>query len=230
MQSAIVVFPGSNRERDVALALERANGKKPIMLWHRDTELPACDLVVLPGGFSYGDYLRCGSMASQSPIMQAVKAFAAKGGAVLGICNGFQILTESGLLPGVMLQNGSLKFIAKKVRLRIDQPDSPFTNHFQGHQVIQVPVAHNEGAYFADDKTLDELEGEGRVAFRYVDADGAATAAGNPNGAARNIAGILSPNRRVLGMMPHPENATDLLHGGIDGLPMFTSIAESLAA
>lgn len=230
MQSAIVVFPGSNRERDVAMALERADGKKPIMLWHQDTELPKCDLVVLPGGFSYGDYLRCGAMASQSPIMQAVKAFADQGGAVLGICNGFQILTESGLLPGVMLQNGSLRFIAKKVRLRIDQPDSPFTNKFQGHQVIEVPVAHNEGAYFADDKTLDELEGEGRVAFRYVDADGAATDAGNPNGAARNIAGILSPNRRVLGMMPHPENATDILHGGIDGLPLFTSITESLAA
>tara|TARA_Y100000588_G_scaffold135010_1_gene148446 strand:+ start:961 stop:1677 length:717 start_codon:yes stop_codon:yes gene_type:complete len=230
LKAAIVVFPGSNRERDVALALERASGNKPVMLWHRDSELPKCDLVVLPGGFSYGDYLRCGAMASQSPIMRAVKEYADKGGAVIGICNGFQILTESHLLPGVMLQNSSLRFIARKVHLRVEQTDSPFTQHFKTGQTIHVPVAHNEGAYFADDATLDQLEGEGRVAFRYVEPNGEATPAGNPNGAARNIAGILSANQRVLGMMPHPENATDILHGGIDGLPLFTSIAEKLAA
>ena len=230
LKAAIVVFPGSNRERDVASALTRASGQEPTMLWHQDTELPKCDLVVLPGGFSYGDYLRCGSMASQSPIMRAVKDFADKGGAVLGICNGFQILTESHLLPGVMLQNSSLRFIARKVHLRVDQTDSPYTKHFEPGHVMHVPVAHNEGAYFADDATLDQLEGQGRVAFRYVEPDGTMSLKGNPNGAARNIAGILSENRRVLGMMPHPENATDILHGGEDGLPMFTSIAEALAA
>jgi phosphoribosylformylglycinamidine synthase subunit PurQ / glutaminase len=230
MQAAIVVFPGSNRERDVRIALRNASGKDPVMVWHRDSELPKCDLVVLPGGFSYGDYLRCGAMASQSPIMQEVKAFADKGGAVMGICNGFQILTESGLLPGALLRNGSLRFIARKVRLRVDQPESPYTSRFNSHDVIEVPVAHNEGAYFADESTLNELEGEGRVAFRYVDADASASAAGNPNGAARNIAGILSANRRVLGMMPHPENAIDPRHGGTDGQGLFASIAESLAS
>ena len=230
MQAAIVVFPGSNRERDVGIALRKASGRDPVLVWHRDDRLPKCDLVVLPGGFSHGDYLRCGAMASQSPVMQAVKNFATGGGAVIGICNGFQILTESGLLPGALRRNSSLRFIARKVRLRIDQTDSPFTAHFTSKQVISVPVAHNEGAYFADDDTLDRLEGEGRVAFRYVDADAEASSGGNPNGAARNIAGILSDNRRVLGLMPHPENATDPLHGGVDGMPLFSSIAEKLAS
>jgi phosphoribosylformylglycinamidine synthase len=211
MKAGIVVFPGINRERDMAIALERASGRKPRMIWHRETDLQDLDLIVIPGGFSYGDYLRCGAMAAQSPVMDSIRAHAARGGHVLGVCNGFQIMVEAQLLPGALLRND-------------------FTAHYQRGQVIRAPMAHGDGNYFADDATLDRLEGEGLVAFRYVEPDGSVTPAANRNGSARNIAGILSPNRRVLGLMPHPEDLVDPLMGGTDGAPLFEGLAASLAA
>lgn len=221
MNATILLFPGTNRERDMAIALQRATGRKPSITFHRETELPAgTDLVVLPGGFSHGDYLRCGAMAAQSPIMPAVRAFAEGGGHVLGVCNGFQILCEAGLLPGALLQNAGLRFLSMDTLLRVERAGTPFTNHWQKGATFRAPMAHGDGNYFADDATLDRLEGEGLVAFRYAD--------GNRNGAARDIAGILSPNLRVLGLMPHPEDLVDPLMGGEDGLPLFTSLAESL--
>ena len=223
MKAAICVFPGTNRERDMAIALERASGRKPLMLWHRETELPAgLDLVVLPGGFSYGDYLRCGAMAAQSPIMAAVKAFAAKGGHVLGVCNGFQMLTEAGLLPGALLRNASLRFLAMDCTMRVERVDTPYTSHFQTGATFRATMAHGDGNYFCDPNTLAELESEGRIVFRYEGE--------NRNGSLHAIAGICSPNARVLGLMPHPENCVDPLVGGTEGLPMFSSIVESLAA
>ncbi|MCU0887110.1 MAG: phosphoribosylformylglycinamidine synthase subunit PurQ [Rubritepida sp.] len=223
MRAAICVFPGTNRERDMALALERASGRRPAMLWHRETALPAgLDLVVLPGGFSYGDYLRCGAMAAQSPIMAAVRDFAARGGHVLGVCNGFQMLTEAGLLPGALLRNASLRFLAMDCAMRVERADTPYTRHFQRGQIFRATMAHGDGNFFCDAATLAQLEGEGRVVFRYEGA--------NPNGSVNAIAGICSANARVLGLMPHPENAVDAVIGGTEGLPMFTSIAESLAA
>src|SRR4051812_17836553 len=231
MKAAIILFPGINRERDMALALARATGRKPQLLWHRDTALPAgLDLVVLPGGFSYGDYLRCGAMAAQSPIMQAVKAFAARGGHVLGVCNGFQMLTEAGLLPGALLRNASLRFLSMDCHMRVERADTPFTCRFQRGQVFRSTMAHGDGNYFADDPTLDRLEGEGLVALRYATPAGEVTAAASRNGSARGIAGILSPNLRVLGLMPHPENQVDPLIDGTDGLPLFESLAANLAA
>ena len=222
MKASIVVFPGTNRERDMAIALQRATGRKPDMLWHRDTELPAgTDLVVLPGGFSYGDYLRCGAMAAQSPIMAAVRAHAERGGHVLGVCNGFQMLTEAGLLPGALLQNASLRFLAMDCAMRVERADTAFTHHFQRGQTFRATMAHGDGNYFCDDETLARLEGENLVALRYEGE--------NPNGSRNAIAGILSPNLRVLGLMPHPENCVDPLVGGTDGMPMFTSLAESFA-
>ncbi|MCU0944489.1 MAG: phosphoribosylformylglycinamidine synthase subunit PurQ [Rubritepida sp.] len=223
MRAAICVFPGTNRERDMALALERASGRRPAMLWHRETALPAgLDLVVLPGGFSYGDYLRCGAMAAQSPIMAAVRDFAARGGHVLGVCNGFQMLTEAGLLPGALLRNASLRFLAMDCAMRVERADTPYTRHFQRGQIFRATMAHGDGNFFCDAATLAQLEGEGRVVFRYEGA--------NPNGSVNAIAGICSANARVLGLMPHPENAVDAVIGGTEGLPMFTSIVESLAA
>jgi phosphoribosylformylglycinamidine synthase len=201
------------------------------MLWHRDTELPAgLDLVVLPGGFSYGDYLRCGAMAAQSPIMQAVKAHASRGGHVLGVCNGFQMLTEAGLLPGALLRNASLRFLSMDCHMKVERADTAFTNRFQRGQVFRSTMAHGDGNYFADDATLDRLEGEGLVALRYATPQGEVTAAANRNGSARSIAGVLSPNLRVLGLMPHPENQVDPLIDGTDGLPLFESLAENFAA
>ena len=230
MKAGIVVFPGTNRERDMAQALARATGQAPLMLWHRDTALPAgLDLVVLPGGFSYGDYLRCGAIAALSPIMRAVGEFASKGGHVLGVCNGFQILCEAQLLPGALLCNASLRFLSNDCFMRIEQTGSPFTHHYQRGEVIRAPMAHGDGNYFADDTTLDQLEGEGRVALRYVAPDGSDDTAWNFNGAARAIAGILSENRRVLGLMPHPENLTDPLCGGTDGAPLFAGLAAAFA-
>jgi phosphoribosylformylglycinamidine synthase len=230
MKAAIILFPGINRERDMALALARVTGSKPQMLWHRDTELPTgLDLVVLPGGFSYGDYLRCGAMAAQSPIMQAVKAHAARGGHVLGVCNGFQMLTEAGLLPGALLRNASLRFLSMDCHMVVERADTAFTSRFQRGQVFRSTMAHGDGNYFADDATLDRLEGEGLVALRYATPQGEVTAAANRNGSARNIAGVLSPNLRVLGLMPHPENQVDPLIDGTDGLPLFESLAESFA-
>jgi phosphoribosylformylglycinamidine synthase subunit PurQ / glutaminase len=229
MKAAVVVFPGSNREHDILDALERSSGKKPLLVWHGERDLPPVDLIVLPGGFSYGDYLRTGAMAAHSPIMREVKARADKGVPVLGVCNGFQILCESGLLPGVLLRNVSLNFICKNVGLKVETSDSLFTRRYNAGDVLSVPVAHGEGNYFADPKTLDTLEGEGRVAFRYCTADGAVNAEGNANGSARNIAGIFNAKKNVLGMMPHPENATDPRLGSTSGKPLFDALAEVVA-
>jgi phosphoribosylformylglycinamidine synthase subunit PurQ / glutaminase len=229
MKAAVVVFPGSNREHDIVDALERSSGQKPQLVWHSERDLPKVDLIVLPGGFSYGDYLRTGAMAAHSPIMREVKARADKGVPVLGVCNGFQILCESGLLPGVLLRNVSLNFICRNVGLRVESSDSLFTRRYNAGDVLSVPVAHGEGNYFADPKTLDTLEGEGRVAFRYCTAEGAVNADGNANGSARNIAGIFNAKKNVLGMMPHPENATDPKLGSTSGKPLFDALAEALA-
>ena len=231
MKSAIIVFPGTNRERDMAIALERVSGRKPAMVFHLDTALPAgTDLVVLPGGFSHGDYLRCGAMAAQSPIMKAVRDFAEGGGLVLGVCNGFQILTEAGLLPGALLRNATLRFLSMDCHMRVERADTPFTQHWQKGAVFRSPMAHGDGNYFCDDATLARLNGEGLVAFRYATPEGAITAAANRNGARDNIAGILSPNLRICGLMPHPEDLVDPLMGGEDGLPLFTSLLDSLAS
>jgi phosphoribosylformylglycinamidine synthase subunit PurQ / glutaminase len=229
MKSAVIVFPGSNRENDVVDAIERSSGQKPVLVWHRDTDVPQVDLIVLPGGFSYGDYLRTGAIAAKSPVMHEVIRRAEKGTAVIGICNGFQILCESGLLPGILLRNVSLKFICRNVGLKVETSQSLFTQRYQTGDVLSVPVAHGDGNYFADPATLDRLEGEGRVAFRYCAADGAVTAAANPNGSARNIAGIFNKTKNVLGLMPHPENATDPLLGSTSGKPLFDSLVDALA-
>jgi len=220
VKSAVIVFPASNCDRDAQVALTEMTGKAPAMVWHRDSELPDVDLVVIPGGFSYGDYLRCGAMAAQSPVMRAVRAHAERGGAVLGICNGFQVLTESHLLPGALLRNAGLRFVCKPVPLTVEETQSAFTRRYDKGQTVVFPVAHGEGNYFADEETLDRLEGEGRIAFRYQ---------ANPNGSARDIAGILSQKRNVLGMMPHPERVVDPLTGGTDGRALFQSLIESLS-
>jgi len=220
MHAAVIVFPGSNCDRDLAVAFERA-GAKVSMVWHKDTALPeGVDIIGVPGGFSFGDYLRCGAIAANSPICRSVVAHAEKGGYVLGICNGFQVLTETGLLPGVLLRNANLKYICKPVDLRVETADSPFTAGYDAGQVITVPIAHHDGNYYADSETLKRLHGDARVAFTYVD---------NPNGSADDIAGVLSSNRRVLGMMPHPERMAEPLHGGTLGAPMFDSLVAQLA-
>ena len=229
MKAAIVVFPGSNRERDAEAALTQAMGKKPIMVWHRDTELPDVDLVLVPGGFSYGDYLRCGAIAAHSPILREVKARADKGMAVIGVCNGFQIITEAGLLPGVLQRNASLKFVCRNVGLKVETSQSLFTSQYEQGQVLSIPVAHAEGNFFADEKTLDELEANGQVAFRYCGPDGEFDDEHNPNGSARNIAGIFNRTKNVLGLMPHPENAIEPLQGSVDGKPLFQSMVEALS-
>jgi phosphoribosylformylglycinamidine synthase I len=229
VKAVVVIFPGSNRERDVCAALRQASGHQPARVWHRDSELPAADLIVLPGGFAYGDYLRCGAMAAHSPVMREVRARAEKGVAVLGICNGFQVLTEAGMLPGALLPNRSLKFICREVQLRVETNETIFTCGYAAGQAIRVPVAHHDGNYFADAETLDRLEGEGLVAFRYCDAQGALDEVANVNGSARAIAGIFNPARTVLGLMPHPENATDPLLGGTDGQAFFTGLTGALS-
>ena len=220
MKSTVVVFPASNCDRDVAVALQKATGKKPDMVWHGDAELPASDLIILPGGFSYGDYLRAGAMAAKSPIMKAVIERAKSGTPVLGICNGFQILCEMELLPGALLRNAGLDFICETASLRVENTSSIFTKGFDAGQYVDFPVAHHDGNYFADDATLDKLEGDGRVAFRYVN---------NPNGSARDIAGIVNEEGNVLGMMPHPERAISPLLGGIDGVQFFETVAKIAA-
>jgi len=222
MKSAVIVFPASNCDRDAQTALKQLTGKDPHMVWHQDSALPDVDLVVLPGGFSYGDYLRCGAMASQSAVMKAVKAHAEKGGAVVGICNGFQVLTETQMLPGALMRNADLKFVCRPVKLTVEETQSAFTRKYSKGQEISIPVAHGEGNYFADDETLNRLEGENRVAFRYAEGD-------NPNGSARNIAGILNEKRNVLGLMPHPERVVDPLLGGEDGKALFQSLIETLS-
>ena len=217
MKSAVLLFPGINRENDMVLALEKTTGVKPHVVWHTETTLPKVDLVVVPGGFSYGDYLRCGAIAARSPIMAVVKAKALKGLKVLGVCNGFQIITEAGLLPGVLVRNAGLKFVCKQVRLRIENNQTFFTNKAAMGAVVSCPVAHGEGNYIADADTLKRLEGEGRVVFRYVEHT-------NPNGAANDIAGICNEAGNVIGMMPHPENMIEALHGRQDCLPLFESL------
>jgi phosphoribosylformylglycinamidine synthase len=222
MKSAVIVFPASNCDRDAQTALKQMTGKDPHMVWHQDTSMPDVDLVVLPGGFSYGDYLRTGAMAAQSPVMRAVKAHAEKGGAVIGICNGFQVLTETHMLPGALMRNADLKFVCRPVTMTVEETQSAFTRHYSKGQTVTFPVAHGDGNYFADDETLNRLEGENRVVFRYADGD-------NPNGSARNIAGILNEKRNVLGLMPHPERVVDPLLGGEDGQALFRSLIETLA-
>ena len=228
MKAAIVIFPGSNREHDVAMALQRATGHEPVRVWHRDGNLPEADLIVLPGGFAYGDYLRCGAMAAHSPIMREVKARAERGTPVLGICNGFQVLTEAGMLPGALLPNRSLSFTCKDVHLRVENNQTIFTCGYAAGQTIRVPVAHHDGGYTADRATLDRLEDRGLVAFRYCGASGALGDEDNFNGSAHAIAGVFNDSRTILGLMPHPENATDPLLGGTDGCAFFAGLADVL--
>ncbi|MEQ8747591.1 phosphoribosylformylglycinamidine synthase subunit PurQ [Pyruvatibacter sp.] len=229
MKAAVVTFPGSNCDRDTLVALERITGRAPIKVWHTETELPQADLVVLPGGFTYGDYLRSGAMAARSPVMAAVKKRAADGAYVLGICNGFQMLTETGLLPGALMRNAGLRFLCKDVHLSVERNDTPFTQKYAAGKTIRIPIAHHDGNYFTDDDTLARLEGEGRVAFRYVTKSGAPGDDANPNGSRANIAGIYSEDLRVLGMMPHPERLIEPALGGSDGRPMFEGLMEALS-
>jgi phosphoribosylformylglycinamidine synthase subunit PurQ / glutaminase len=220
LRSAVVTFPGSNCDRDMAVAIEAVSGVAPLPVWHGDAELPdRLDLIALPGGFSYGDYLRSGAMAARSPIMAAVAAAAGRGVAVLGVCNGFQVLTEAGLLPGALMRNAEIRFVCREVPLLVENDHSLFTSAYQAGQAIRVPVAHHDGSYFADEATLDALEGEDRVAFRYAEA---------VNGSARHIAGVLNRAGNVLGMMPHPERAIEPAHGGSDGRALFESVIGNL--
>ena len=222
MKSAVVVFPGSNCDRDLAVALEQVTGCEPLMLWHRETEIPSgTDIIAVPGGFSYGDYLRSGAMAARSPIMRAVADAAARGVAVLGICNGFQILTEAGLLPGALMRNAGLSFICRDVKLMVENSQSIFTSRYDAGEAVTFPVAHMDGNYIADQETLERLEGEGRIAFRYAEP---------VNGSARNIAGILNDAGNVLGMMPHPERVIEPAHGKTDGRRLFEGLVETVAA
>lgn len=220
MKAAVIVFPGSNCDRDIAVALRQA-GAEVAMVWHKETGLPGgLDLVAIPGGFSFGDYLRCGAIAARSPVMRGVVDFAQTGGHVLGVCNGFQVLIEAGLLPGALMRNAGIKFVCDTVPLTVTA-DSAFTRGYGQGETVRYPIAHHDGNYFADAQTLARLEGEDRVAFRY---------AANPNGSTADIAGVLSANRRVLGLMPHPERAVDRGHGGTDGARMFTGLSEALSA
>ena len=229
MKSAVIVFPGSNCDRDMAVALTEASGRKAQMVWHKDASLPeGLDMVAIPGGFSFGDYLRCGAIAARAPIMRAVVDFAKRGGMVLGVCNGFQILIESELLPGALMRNKTLKFVCRDVHLAVETTDSPFTSAYGNRRVITVPIAHHDGDYFADADLLARLKGEDRIAFRYVDATGQPVPEANPNGSTDNIAGVLSDNRRVLGMMPHPERLADPELGGTDGRALFESLCAAL--
>jgi phosphoribosylformylglycinamidine synthase subunit PurQ / glutaminase len=219
MKFGVIVFPGSNCDHDAFYAVAHNLGQPAEFIWHDSASLDGVDAVILPGGFSYGDYLRCGAIAKFSPVMGAVKSFAAAGGLVLGVCNGFQILAEAGLLPGALLRNRSLRFVCRPVTLRVETTDSPFTNALRKGDALKMPVAHGEGCYYADERTLDELEAEDRVAFRYID---------NPNGSLRDIAGVLNRERNVMGLMPHPERATETLMGSCDGLGVFQSIMQAV--
>jgi phosphoribosylformylglycinamidine synthase I len=227
MKSAVLVFPGINRERDMARALRLISGRDPAMVWHAETDLPlGTDLVVVPGGFSYGDYLRCGAIAARAPIMSAVRAHAAAGRLVLGVCNGFQILCESGLLPGVLMRNAALKFICRDVFLRVERSDTPFTRGYNAGQVIRVPVAHGEGNYVTDAETLARIEGDGRVLYRYTAPDGSLDPKWNMNGASNAIAGVLGDRGNVLGLMPHPENHVEAALGSTDGRGLFAGLVD----
>ncbi len=217
MKSAVIVFPGLNRDRDMIAALTKVSGTAPHVVWHQDTDLPAVDLLVIPGGFSYGDYLRCGAIAARSPIMDKVRDHAARGGKVLGVCNGFQILIEAGLLPGALMRNTSLKFVCREVDLEAVNVDTPFTRGYRQGETFRCPVAHHDGNYFADSETLARLSGEGRIAFRYANGT-------NPNGSVHDIAGIFNDGKNVLGIMPHPENHVEAAHGGEGGKPLFAGL------
>lgn len=220
MKTAVIVFPGSNCDRDAQDALAQVTGSTPQMIWHKDAKLPdGLDLVMLPGGFSYGDYLRCGAMAGNSPIIADLKRHAERGGYILGVCNGFQVLCETGLLPGALMRNSNLHFVCRQQSLRVTASDTAFTSAYDVGDIISIPVAHHDGNYFADDSTLDTLEGDARIAFRYAETE-------NPNGSARDIAGILSENKRVLGMMPHPERAMGHHEGGSDGIALFEGLRQ----
>jgi len=220
MKSAVIVFPGSNCDRDMAVALREVSGQAPIMVWHRESTLPeGLDLIAVPGGFSYGDYLRSGAMAAQSPVMRAVKEASERGVSVLGVCNGFQILTEAGMLPGALMRNAGISFVCRDVNLKVENSQSAFTSRYQAGEEIVIPVAHHDGNYTADPETLDRIEGEGRVAFRY---------SGEVNGSARDIAGIINESGNVLGMMPHPERMIEPAHGRTDGRRLFEGILEAL--
>jgi phosphoribosylformylglycinamidine synthase I len=231
MRAVVILFPGSNREGDVARALHQASGVRPPILRHDETELPAgTDLVVLPGGFAYGDYLRCGAIAARAPIMEAVRAHAQRGGLVLGVCNGFQVLCEAGLLPGILMRNADLRFVCRMQHLRVENNGARFSKAYAQGQVVKVAIAHGEGNYVADSATIAQLEGQRRVAFRYCDAQGRVGGAANPNGSTNDIAGIYSEGFNVLGLMPHPENLIDPLVGGIDGRGMFASLTAASGA
>ena len=228
MRVSVIVFPGSNCDRDVAVSLKKFSNKSPLMIWHKETSLPDSDLIVLPGGFSYGDYLRCGSMAANSPIMKEVKKSAEKGSSILGICNGFQILTEAGLLPGTLIRNQGLSFICKNTSLKVENDKSFFTHNYNKNEIVNIPIAHNEGNYFADENVIKDIEDKNLVAFRYCNKNGDINEETNPNGSLKNIAGIINEKGNVLGMMPHPERATDDIAGLNDGEKFFTSIIESI--
>jgi phosphoribosylformylglycinamidine synthase len=231
MRAAVIVFPGSNCDRDVKVALEAVTGRPVHMVWHGETKLPHVDVIVLPGGFSYGDYLRCGAMAAHSNVMREVIARAKAGTPVLGICNGFQVLCETGLLPGVLQRNASLRFVCRDTYLKVEQTDTVFTRAYRPGEIVNLPVAHGDGNYFADQATLDRLEGEGRVVFRYVDpGTGLATPEANPNGAQRNIAGICDATRRIVALMPHPERHFEKILGSDDGRRVFESALQAMAA
>jgi phosphoribosylformylglycinamidine synthase len=230
MKSTVIVFPGSNCDRDMKVALEQVTGGPVDMAWHGDTDLKPSDLIVLPGGFSYGDYLRPGAMAAKSPIMASVIARAKAGTPLLGICNGFQVLCETGLLPGVLMRNASLRYVCRDIHVKVEQPDTPFTRAYGPGDVLRIPIAHHDGNYFADAATLDRLEGEGRVVVRYCDEAGEVTSAANPNGSQRNIAGICDTSRRIVGMMPHPERLFEAALGGSDGRGVIESITDAVRA
>jgi phosphoribosylformylglycinamidine synthase len=229
MKAAVIVFPGSNCDRDVQVALRQSMGSEPIMAWHKDSDFEKVDLIVLPGGFSYGDYLRCGAMAGKSPVMKEVVARANKGVAVLGICNGFQVLTECGLVPGALMRNADLRFVCRDVNIKVETSQSLFTAKYEQGQAIRIPVAHHDGNYYADDDTLNAMEDRGQIAFRYCDAGGDVSDAANPNGSQRNIAGIYNETKTVLGLMPHPERLSDPRLGGTDGRGLFDGLVEALS-
>ncbi len=229
MKAAVIVFPGSNCDRDVQVALRQSMGSEPLMVWHKDSDFDKVDLIVLPGGFSYGDYLRCGAMAANSPVMKEVVARAHKGVAVLGICNGFQMLTETGLVPGVLMRNADLRFVCRDVTIKVETSQSLFTAKYEQDQAIRIPVAHHDGNYYADDDTLSALEDHGQIAFRYCDQEGKLSEAANPNGSQRNIAGVYNETKTVLGLMPHPERLADPKLGGNDGRALFDGLVEALS-
>jgi len=229
MKAAVIVFPGSNCDRDVQVALQRCGAEAVHMVWHGESAIPAVDLIVLPGGFSYGDYLRCGAVAANSPVIREVIARAEAGVAVLGICNGFQVLTETGLVPGALLSNAGIKFVCRDVHISVESSQTLFTNAYESGQVLRVPVAHHDGQYFVDDDSLKRLEDQDQVAFRYRPApDGSDLGSANPNGSVHDIAGVFNDRKTVLGLMPHPERAVDPLHGGTDGRGLFASLIGAL--